>query len=153
LHTPFDPQSGYQPVLPHESGYSEFNIPLAAAIVRGETVFRDKTRPESPVGNPYGPHVEYLQRTTANDDAHLEWQVSPTGGDDVDHGNDPPDIPQLESEDITQIDSKDIAQPKALALPVLKENEVWTIGMFRPITMYMYVYIYIYIYIYTYVCY
>jgi hypothetical protein len=66
-----------------------------------------------------------LERTTADDDTHVEWQVSPDGGDDVDHGDDSHDIPQL--------DSKDIAQPEAPALPVLKENEVWTIGMFRRI--------------------
>jgi hypothetical protein len=86
------------------------------------------------MGNPYGPPVEYLQRTTADDDAHVERQVSPAGGDNVDHGDDPHDIPQPESEDITQADSEDVAQPEAPALLVLKEHEVWTIGMFRPIT-------------------
>jgi hypothetical protein len=53
-----------------------------------------------------------------------ERQVSPAGGDDVDHGDDPHDIPQPESEDITQTESEDITQPKASALPVLKENEI-----------------------------
>jgi hypothetical protein len=75
-----------------------------------------------------------LQRTTADDDAHVERQVSPAGGDDVDQGDDPHDIPQPESEDITQTDSEDVAQPEAPAFPELKEHEVWTIGMFRPIT-------------------
>jgi hypothetical protein len=103
------------------------------------------------MGNPYGPPVEYFQRTTADDDAHVERQVSPAGGDDVDHGNDPHNIPQPKSEDITQTESEDIAQPEAPALPKLKENEVWTIGMFRPITMYMYVCIYICIYVIKYV--
>jgi hypothetical protein len=97
------------------------------------------------VGNPYSPPVEYLQRTTADDDTHLEWQVSPIGGNDMDHGDDPHNIPQPESEDITQTGSENIAHPKAHALSMLKENEVWTIGMFRPITMYMYLYIYMYV--------
>jgi hypothetical protein len=65
-----------------------------------------------------------LQRTVANDDAHMERQVSPTEGDDVDHGDDPHDISQPKSEDITQTESEDIAQPETLALPMLKENEV-----------------------------
>ena len=40
LCTPVDPQLGYRPVLPHEPGYSEFDTPVSAAIVRGETFFR-----------------------------------------------------------------------------------------------------------------
>jgi hypothetical protein len=95
------------------------------------------------VGNLYGLPVECLQRTTADDDAHVERQVSLVGGDNVDHGDDPHDIRQPKSEDITQLESEDIAQPEASTLPVLKENEVWTIRMFRPINMYMYVYIYV----------
>jgi hypothetical protein len=63
------------------------------------------------VATPYDPPVEYLQHTTADDDAYVEWQVSPARGDDVDHGDDPHDIPQPESEDITQTESEDIAQP------------------------------------------
>jgi hypothetical protein len=134
LRTPSDPQSGYRPVLPHEPGYSEFDTPEFVAIVRGETIFRDSTRPESPVGNPYGPPVEYMDCSTAADDAHVERQVSLAGGDDVDQGDDPHDILQPELEDITQTDSEDVAQPEAPAFPKLKEHEVWTIGMFRPIT-------------------
>jgi hypothetical protein len=34
--TPSDPQSGYRPVLPHEPGYSDFNTPMASAIIRGK---------------------------------------------------------------------------------------------------------------------
>jgi hypothetical protein len=41
----------------------------------------------------------------------------------VDHGYDPHDIAQPESEDIAQPESEDIAQPEAPALPVLKEND------------------------------
>jgi hypothetical protein len=137
LRTPSDLQSGYRPVLPHKPGYSEFDTPVSAAIVRGETIFRDSTRPESPVGNPYGPDVEYMDCSTAADDAHVERQVSPAGGDDVDEGDDPHDVPQPESEDNTQTDSEDVAQPDAPAFPELKEHEVWTIGMFRPICMYV----------------
>ena len=72
--------------------------------------------------------------STAADDAHVERKVSPAGGDDVDQGDDPHDIPQPESEDITQTDSEDVAQPEALAFLELKEHEVWTIGMCRLIT-------------------
>jgi hypothetical protein len=53
------------------------------------------------VGNPYGPPEEHLQHTTADDDAHVERQVSSIGGDDVDHGDNPHDIPLPESKDIT----------------------------------------------------
>jgi hypothetical protein len=145
LRTPVDPQSGYRPVLPHEpgysefdtpvSGYSEFDTPVSAAIVRGETFLRASTRPESPVGNPYGMPVEDMDCSTAADDAHVERQVSPARGDDVDQGDDPHDIPQPESEDIMQTDSEDVAQPdQAPAFPELREHEVWTIGMFRLIT-------------------
>jgi hypothetical protein len=69
----------------------------------------------------------------------------------VDNGDDPHDIPQPESEDIAQPESEDIVQPESPALPMLKENEVWTIGMFRLINMYIYIYIYIYMYVLKYV--
>jgi hypothetical protein len=75
------------------------------------------------VGNPYGLLVGCLECTTADDSAHVERQVSLDGRDDVNHGDD--------SHDISQPDSEDITQPEVLALPVLKENKVWTIGMFR----------------------
>jgi hypothetical protein len=117
---------------------------MVAAIIMGETVPRDKIGPESLVGNPYGPLEEHLQHTTADDDAHVEQQASPVGGDDVDHGDNPHDIPQPESKDIIKTDSEDIAQLDAPALPRLKEKEVWTIGMFKPLTMYMYVYVCMY---------
>jgi hypothetical protein len=42
-----------------------------------------------------------------------------------------------DSQDIPQLDSKDIPQPEDPALPVLKENEVYTIGMFRRIYLCM----------------
>ena len=148
LRTPVDPSTGYQPVLPHEPGYSEFDDHVSAAIIRGETFFRDRRRLESQVGNPYGPYVEYMDCSTAGDDAHLERQVSPAGGDDVDQGDDLHDIPQPESEGITHTDSEDIAHPEAPAIPELKENEVWTIGMFRPMP-----HVYVCIYICMYVCY
>ena len=99
--TPLAPQSGYRPVLTHEQGYSEFDTPLVAAIVLGQpNPYRP--RPESLVGNPYSPTVGCLERTTADDDAYVEREVSPTEGDNVDHGDDPHDIPQPESEDIAQ---------------------------------------------------
>jgi hypothetical protein len=149
--TPYDPQSPYRPVLPHEPDYSEFDTPVASAIVRGEIFHTDAyTRPESPVGNPYGRPVDHMDCSTAADDAHVERQVSPAGGDDVEQGHDPhetvqpeseditqpesEDITQPESEDITQPDSEDVAQPEAPDFPELKECEVWTIGMFRVIT-------------------
>ena len=53
----------------------------------------------------------------------------------MDHGDDPYDIPHPESENVTQPPSEDRAQSEAPTLPVLKENEVWTIGMFTPINM------------------
>jgi hypothetical protein len=133
--TPSDPQSPYRPVLPHEPGYSEFDTPVASAIVRGEIFHTDAyTRPESPVGNPYGRPVDHMDCSTAADDAHVERQVSPAGGDDVEQGHDPHETVQPESEDITQPDSEDVAQPEAPDFPELKEREVWTIGMFRVIT-------------------
>jgi hypothetical protein len=137
LRTPSDPQSRYRPVLPYESGYSEFDTPVSAAIARGETILRDNTLLESPVGNPCGPDVEYMDCSTAADDAHVERHVSSAGRDDVDEGDDPHDVPQPESEDNTQTDLEDVAQPNAPAFPELKEHEVWTIGMFRPICMYV----------------
>jgi hypothetical protein len=130
--TPSDSQSPYRPVLPHEPGYSEFDTPMASAIVRGEIFHTDPyIRLESPVGNPYGPPVDHMDCSTAADDAHVERQVSPAGGDDVEQGDDPHETIQLESEDITQTDSEDIAQPDAPDFPELKEHEVWTIDMFR----------------------
>jgi hypothetical protein len=122
LRTSYDPQSGYRPVLPHEPGYSEFDTPVSAAIVRGETIFRDSTQPESPVGNPYGPDVEYMDCSTAANDAHVEQQVSPAGGDDVNEGDDPHDVPQPESKDNTQTDSEDVAQPDALLSQSLRST-------------------------------
>jgi hypothetical protein len=83
------------------------------------------------VGNPYGPPVDHMDCSTAADDAHVERQISPAGGDDVEQGDDPHETIQPESEDITQTDSEDIAQPDAPDFPELKEHEDWTIGMFR----------------------
>jgi hypothetical protein len=65
---------------------------MDAAIVMGQPD-PYRPQPESLVGNPYGPTVGYLERTTADDNAHVEWQVSPNEGDNVDHGDDPRDIP------------------------------------------------------------
>jgi hypothetical protein len=133
--TPSDPQSAYQLVLPHEPGYSEIDTPMAFAIVRGKIFQTDAyTRPESPVGNPYGRLVDYIDCSTTADDAHVERQVSPAGGDDIEQGDDPHETVQPELEDITQTDSEDVAQPEATDFPELKDHEVWTIGMFRVIT-------------------
>jgi hypothetical protein len=63
-----------------------------------------------------------MDHTTTYDDAHVERQVSPDEGDNVDHGD----------------DSEDIPQPKDPALLVLKENEVYTIGIFRHIYLCMF---------------
>jgi hypothetical protein len=41
--------------------------------------------------------------------AHVEQQVSPDRGDDVDHGGDQHDIPQTDSADIAQPQLDDIA--------------------------------------------
>ena len=92
---------------------------------------------ESSLSNPYiyGPPEECLERTIAGDDAHMEQQVSPAEGDDMDHGADPHNIPHPELEDVTQPPSEDRVQSEGPALPVLKENEVWMIGMFTPINM------------------
>jgi hypothetical protein len=108
---------------------------VASAIVRGEIFHTDAyTRRKSPVGNPYGRPVDHMDCSTAADDAHVERQVSPAGGDDVKQGDDPHETVQPESEDITQPDSEDVAQPEAPDFPKLKDREVWTIGMFRVIT-------------------
>jgi hypothetical protein len=61
------------------------------------------------VGNPYS-RVEFMDHTTMYDDAHVERQVSPDEGDDVDHGDDSQDIPQP----IQRI----YHSPKAPTLPV-----------------------------------
>jgi hypothetical protein len=79
--TPSNSQSPYRPVLPHEPGYSEFDTPMASAIVKGDIFHAD---PYIRVGNP-------------------------VGGDDVEQGDDPHETIQPESEDITQTDSEDIA--------------------------------------------
>ena len=142
VRTAHAPQPGYRPLLPHEQGYSEFDTPGAAAIVMG---LPHPYRPtESPLGNPYvyGPPEGCLEHTITDDDAHVEQQASPVEGHDVDNGADPEDIPHHESEDVTQPPSEDRAQSEGPALPVLKENEVWTIGIFTPINMLMNIYIY-----------
>jgi hypothetical protein len=115
---------------------------MVAAIIMGQL---DPYRPrlETQVSNPYGPMVGCLEHTTVDDHAHVQRQVSPDGGDHVDHGDDPHDIPQTNSadisqpqlEDIAQPESEAMAQPEVPALPVLKKNEVWMISMFRHINM------------------
>ena len=82
------------------------------------------------MGNPYGRSVGCTDYTTTYDDAHVEWQVSPDKGDDVDHGDDSQDIPQPDSKDILQLENP--------TFPMLKENEVYTIGMFRRIYLCMF---------------
>jgi hypothetical protein len=140
--TTIDSQSGYRLVLPHVPGFSEFDTPLATAIIMGEPD-PYKPRAETQKGNPYGPPVGFLERTDVDDHTFVEWQVSPDEGDDVDHSDDPHDIPQTDSADIAQHQSEDIAQPELKdvvqlevpTLPWLKQNEVWTIGMFRRINI------------------
>ena len=65
---------------------------MDAAIVVGQL---DPYRPpeQGPMANPYGPLPGCLDHTTAYDDAYVERQVSLDGGDDVNHGDDPHDIP------------------------------------------------------------
>jgi hypothetical protein len=68
-----------------------------------------------------------MDQTTTYDDADVEQQVAPhEASNDV-----------SDSQDILQPDSQDISQPKDLALPVLKENEVYMICMFRRIYLCM----------------
>jgi hypothetical protein len=88
--------SRYRPIFPHEQSTFEFDSPMDMAIVMGQP---DPYRPqvETQVGNPYGLPVGCIEHTTAYDDAHVEQQVSPVGGDDVDHGDDSHDIPQPDS--------------------------------------------------------
>jgi hypothetical protein len=84
-----------------------------------------------------------LEDTDVDDHTSVERQVSPDGGDDVDHGDGPHSIPetdsadiaQPQSEDMAQLESEDVAQPEVPTLSRLKKNEVWTIGMFRCINM------------------
>ena len=73
-----------------------------------------------------------MDHTTTYDDAHVEQQVYPDKGDNMDHGD--------ASQDIPQPDLEDIPQPEAPTLLVLKEKEVYTIGMFRHIYIVMYVF-------------
>jgi hypothetical protein len=118
------------PLLPRSQGIDQYSH--MSRVISSSTT---RWMPLSLWGNPFGPTMGCLERTIADDDAHVEWQVSPDEGDDVDNGDDPLDIPQPESKDIAQPELEDIAQPEVPALPMLKENEVWTIGMFRPINM------------------
>jgi hypothetical protein len=76
MRTSIDLQSGYRPVLPHEPGYFEVDSPMVAAIIMGQSD-PYRPRPESPVGNPYGPTVGCLERTIVDDHGYVERQVSP----------------------------------------------------------------------------
>jgi hypothetical protein len=93
MRTTIDPQSGHRLVLPHVPGFLEFDTPLVAAIIMGQP---DPYRPraETQEGNPYGPPVGCLEDTDVDDHTFVERQVSPDGGDNVDHGDDPHGIPQ-----------------------------------------------------------
>ena len=93
IRTLLMPQSGYRPVLPHEQSTLEFDSLMDAAIMM-EQPDPYRPQPESPAGNPHGPMVGCLEHTIAYDDVHAERQVSPYGGDDVDHGDDSHDTPQ-----------------------------------------------------------
>jgi hypothetical protein len=52
-------------------GFSEFDTPVSAAIIMGQPN-PCIPRPESPVGNPYGPPVGCLERTDIDDHAYVE---------------------------------------------------------------------------------
>jgi hypothetical protein len=112
MRTPLDSQSGYRPILPHEPGYYQFDSLMDAAIVTRQ-LDPYRPRPQSLVDNPYVPTMGCLERTTVDAHAHVERQVSPDGGDDVDHGDDQHDIPQTDSADIAQPQLEDIAQSKS----------------------------------------
>jgi hypothetical protein len=72
-----------------------------------------------------------MDQTTTYDDAGMEQQVSPhEAGGDV---GDSQDIPLPNSQEVPQLDSEDIPQPEDPALPMLKENKIYTIFMFRRI--------------------
>jgi hypothetical protein len=75
-----------------------------------------------------------MDRATTSDDADVERQVSPhEAGGDV---GDSQDIPLPDSQEVPQPDSHKVPPPK---LPMLKENEVWTIDMFRRIYLCMFI--------------
>jgi hypothetical protein len=61
------------------------------------------------VGNLYGLTVGYLECTAVDDHGYVERQVSPDGGDNTDHVDNPHDIPQTDLADIAQPQSEDIA--------------------------------------------
>ena len=88
-----------------------------------------------------------MDRTTTFASSNVEWQVSPhEAGSDMSDSQDIPlpdsqkvpqpdsqKVPQPNSHEVPPVESEDIPHPDDLALPVLKENKVWTIGMFRRI--------------------
>jgi hypothetical protein len=82
---------------------------------------------------------------TTSDDADVERQVPPhEAGNDVGNSQDIPpsdsqEVPQPDSHEVPSPESEDIPHPDDPALLVLKENEVWTIGMLGRIYLSMFI--------------
>jgi hypothetical protein len=111
----------------------------------GSTLLPDtlRTNPYSRPGN--------MDRGTTSEDADMEPQLPThqTGGDVGDSHDLPPpdsqDVPLPDSYEVPPSASEDIPHPKDPVLPELKENELWTIGMFGCIYIYIYIYMHVYV--------
>ena len=91
--------------------------------------------------NPYS-WPRNMDQGTTSEDADMEPQLPThqTSGDVGDsHDLPPPDSQEvllLNSHEVPPSESKDIPHPEDPVLPELKENELWTIGMFGCIHIY-----------------
>jgi hypothetical protein len=102
--------------------------------------------PNTPGTNPYS-RPGNMDRGTTSEAADIQPQLPThqTGGDVGDsHELPPPDsqeVPQPDSHEVPPFESEDIPHPEDPVLLELKENELWTIGMFGCIYIYMHVYV------------
>ena len=91
--------------------------------------------PDTPGTNPYSRPGNMDQGTTSEaTDIQPQLPTHRTGGDVGDsHDLPPPDsqeVPLPDSHEVPPSESEDIPHSEDLVLPELKENELWTIGMF-----------------------
>jgi hypothetical protein len=99
--------------------------------------------PQTPGANPYS-RPGIMDWGTTSEDADMEQQL-PTheAGGDVGDSQDlpPPDsqeVPLQDSHEVPSSELEDIPHPEDLVLPVLKEDELWMIGMFGCIYLCMF---------------
>ena len=130
-------------VCPHDDSQYELNTEDMRIIMMQP--HPSTLVPETLVANPYS-RLRHMDWATTSDGTDVEQQLPPHEEcGDVGDSEDIPlpdshEVPQPDSHEVPPHESKDVPHPEDPALPVLKENKVWTICIFG-FFIFMHVYV------------